>query len=159
MLGDLVTDVGNAVETLRELARGIYPAILADLGLAAALEAQAMRSPLTVEIHADSLHRYPVEVEAAVYFCCLEALQNAVKHAHATTMVINVEESGGELRFTATDDGQGIDVARARGGSGIQNMVDRMAALHGWLDLSAAPNGGTSVSGRLPVPARHGAPA
>src|SRR5215831_5010173 len=159
MLQGLVTDVGNAVETLRELARGIYPAVLADLGLAAALEAQARRSPLTVEVHADSIHRYPPEIEAAVYFCCLEALQNAVKHAQATTMVISVEESSGELRFTATDDGQGIDVTRARSGSGIQNMMDRMAALNGSLDLGNAPGGGTSVSGRLPVRARHEAPA
>ena len=159
MLGGLVTDVGNAVETLRELARGIYPAILADLGLAAALEAQAARSPLAVEVHAASLRRYPLEVEAAVYFCCLEALQNAVKHAHATTMVISVEESGGELRFTAIDDGQGIDVARARSGSGIQNMMDRMAALQGSLDLGAARGGGTMVSGRLPVRAERETPA
>ena len=159
ILQGLVTDVGNAVETLRELARGIYPAVLADLGLAAALEAQARRSPLTVEVHADSLHRYPPEMEAAVYFCCLEALQNAVKHAQATTMVISVGESAGELRFTAADDGQGIDVARARSGSGIQNMMDRMAALHGSLDLGTAPGGGTIVSGRLPVRARHETPA
>ena len=159
ILQGLVTDVGDAVETLRELARGIYPAILADLGLAAALEAQATRSPLTVEVHADSIHRYPPEVEAAVYFCCLETLQNAVKHAQATTMVINVEESGGQLRFTATDNGRGIDVASARRGSGIQNMMDRMAALHGSLDLDTAPGGGTRVSGRLPVPARQATPA
>jgi signal transduction histidine kinase len=159
ILQGLVTDVGDAVETLRELARGIYPAVLADLGLAAALEAQATRSPLTVEVHADSIHRYPPEVEAAVYFCCLEALQNAVKHAQATTMVINVEESDGQLRFTATDNGRGIDVASARRGSGIQNMMDRMAALHGSLDLDTAPGGGTRVSGRLPVPARQETPA
>jgi signal transduction histidine kinase len=159
MLQGLVADVGDAVETLRELARGIYPAVLADLGLAAALEAQARRSPLAVEVRADSLHRYPPEIEAAMYFCCLEALQNAVKHARATTMVISVGETAGELRFTATDDGQGIDVARARGGSGIQNMMDRMAALHGSLDLGQAAGGGTSVSGRLPVRARHETPA
>jgi signal transduction histidine kinase len=159
MLQGLVADVGNAVETLRELARGIYPAVLADLGLAAALEAQARRSPLTVEVHADSIHRYPPEMEAAVYFCCLEALQNAVKHARATTMVISVGESGGELRFSAVDNGQGIDVARARSGSGIQNMMDRMAALNGSLDLGTARGGGTAVSGRLPARARHEAPA
>jgi two-component sensor histidine kinase len=159
MLQGLVTDVSNAVETLRELARGIYPAVLADLGLAAALEAQARRSPLTVEIRADSIHRYPPETEAAVYFCCLEALQNAVKHAQATAMAISVEESAGELRFSAVDNGRGIDVTRARSGSGIQNMVDRMAALDGSLDLGIAPDGGTAVTGRLPVPARHGTPA
>src|SRR6516225_4614436 len=159
VLGSLVTDVGNAVETLRELARGIYPAVLADLGLRAALEAQARRSPLTVEVHADSLHRYPPEIEAAVYFCCLEALQNAIKHAQATTMVISVGEAAGELSFTAADDGQGIDVARARSGSGIQNMMDRMAALGGSLDLRSDPGGGTEVSGRLPVQMRQQTPA
>jgi signal transduction histidine kinase len=94
-----------------------------------------------------------------VYFCCLEALQNAVKHAHATTMVINIEELDSELRFTATDNGLGIDVAKARGGSGIQNMMDRMAALRGSLDLRAQPGGGTQVSGRLPVRARQETPA
>ena len=159
MLQGLVTDVGNAVETLRELARGIYPAVLADLGLAAALGAQARRSPLIVEVHADSIRRYPAEIEAAVYFCCLEALQNAVKHAQATTMVISVEESCGELRFSAVDNGRGIDVTRARGGSGIQNMMDRMAALNGSLDLGTARGGGTAVSGRLPARARHEAQA
>jgi len=74
-------------------------------------------------------------------------------------VVIGVEESGGELRFAVTDDGHGIDVTRARSGSGIQNMMDRMAALNGSLDLGTAPGGGTSVSGRLPVRARHEAPA
>jgi signal transduction histidine kinase len=159
MLQGLVTDVSNAVETLRELARGIYPAVLADLGLAAALEAQARRSPLAVEVHADGIHRYPPEVEAAVYFCCLEALQNAVKHAQATAMVISVEESDGQLSFTAVDNGRGIDVASARRGSGIQNMTDRMAALQGSLDLGTARGGGTIVSGRLPAPDRQQAPA
>jgi signal transduction histidine kinase len=114
---------------------------------------------LTVEVHADSIRRYPAEIEAAVYFCCLEALQNAVKHAQATTMVISVEESSGELRFSAVDNGRGIDVTRARSGSGIQNMVDRMAALNGSLDLGTARGGGTAVSGRLPARARHEAPA
>jgi signal transduction histidine kinase len=114
---------------------------------------------VTVEVHADSVQRYPLQIEAAVYFCCLEALQNAVKHAHATTMVINVEELDGELRFTATDNGRGIDVAKARGGSGIQNMMDRMAALRGSLDLRAQPGGGTEVSGRLTVRARQENPA
>ena len=96
-----------------------------------------------------------MEVEAAVYFCCLEALQNAAKHAQATGVVVCVEESAGELRFTAADDGRGIDVARARRGSGVQNMIDRMAALGGSLDLRSKPGGGTEVSGRLPVQIRQ----
>ncbi|HEY6278688.1 MAG TPA: histidine kinase [Streptosporangiaceae bacterium] len=153
ILAGLVTDVSHAVETLRELARGIYPAVLADFGLAAALQAQAARSPLPVEVDAGGVGRHPLEVEAAVYFCCLEALQNAVKHAQAGRVLISVRERVGELCFTVTDYGRGIDPAAARTGSGIQNMMDRMAALGGSLDLSAGPGGGTQVSGRLPVTA------
>ena len=159
MLGELQADAVGALQNLRDLARGIYPPLLADLGLAAALDAQANKSPVPVTVDADGIGRFGQDTEAAVYFCCLEALQNAVKHAQATTMVISVEESADELRFTAVDDGRGIDVTRARSGSGIQNMADRMAALNGSLDLDTARGGGTSVSGRLPVPARHEAPA
>jgi signal transduction histidine kinase len=153
ILAGLVTDVSNAVETLRELARGIYPAVLADFGLAAALAAQAARSPLPVEVDAGGTGRYPLEVEAAVYFCCLEALQNAVKHAHASKVVIRVRDQDGQLSFTVADDGRGADPATARRGSGIQNMMDRMSALGGSLELSAGPDGGTTVTGRLPVAA------
>ena len=153
MLAGLVTDVSNAVETLRELARGIYPPVLADFGLAAALRAQAARSPLPVEVAADGTGRYPPEVEAAVYFCCLEALQNAIKHAHAGKVAISVHDQDGQLIFTVADDGQGIDPVSAHRGSGIQNMMDRMAALGGSLELSAGPGGGTIVTGQLPVAA------
>ena len=156
VLEGLVTDVGDAVQNLRELARGIYPPILADSGLAAALEAQAARSPLRVEVRAGSIGRYPPETEAAVYFCCLEALQNAVKHAGATVLTIHLEESAGVLRFRVADNGRGFDMAKARGGSGIQNMTDRVAALGGSLEFGAGPGGGTLVSGQLPAatPAR-----
>jgi signal transduction histidine kinase len=157
LLEGLLADVGNAVENLRELARGIYPPILADSGLAAALEAQAARSPLRVRVRASSIGRYLPETEAAVYFCCLEALQNAVKHAGATVLTIDLEESAGMLRFRVADDGRGIDMAKARGGSGIQNMTDRVAALGGSLEVGTGPGGGTLVSGQLPgaMPARH----
>lgn len=157
LLAGLLTDVSDAVQNLRELARGIYPPILADRGLAAALEAQAARSPLRVEIHAGSISRHPPETEAAVYFCCLEALQNAVKHAGATVVTIDLEECAGVLRFQVADNGRGIDIAKASRGSGIQNMTDRVAALGGSLKVSAPPGGGTLISGELPaaVPARH----
>jgi signal transduction histidine kinase len=153
LLAGLVSDVSTAVETLRELARGIYPPVLADFGLAAALRAQAARSPLPVEVDADGIGRYPLEVETAVYFCCLEALQNAVKHAHAGTVAITVRDQGGRLSFTVADDGDGADPGSARRGSGIQNMMDRMAALGGSLELAAGPGGGTIVTGQLPVAA------
>jgi len=157
ILAGLVTDVSNAVETLRELARGIYPPVLADFGLAAALQAQAARSPLPVEVDMDGTGRYPLEVEAAVYFCCLEALQNAVKHAHASRVAISVRDQAGQLSFTVADDGQGADPGSAHRGSGIQNMMDRMAALGGTLELSAGPDGGTTVTGRLPAAAGRAA--
>jgi signal transduction histidine kinase len=127
--------------------------LLADFGLAAALRAQAARSPLPVEVDVDGTGRYPLEVEAAVYFCCLEALQNVVKHAHAGTVAISVHDQAGQLTFTVADDGQGADPGSAHRGSGIQNMMDRMAALGGSLELSAGPDGGTIVTGQLPVAA------
>jgi signal transduction histidine kinase len=154
MLEELAGEASGAIETMRELARGLYPPILADSGLTAALEAQARRSPLPIDIRADSLRRYAPEAEAAVYFCCLEALQNAAKHAHANAVTVTLEDRDGCLHFEVTDDGVGVDPAHVRSGSGIQNMADRLAALGGSLDVRAGRGGGTTVSGELPVQPR-----
>jgi signal transduction histidine kinase len=154
LIDELLGETDEAIETLRELARGIYPPVLADSGLKAALEAHIRRSPVPVEIKAGPLQRYPAEMEAAVYFCCLEALQNAAKHAQADRVVITLDEKDGRLEFAVTDDGRGADLARVRKGSGIQNMADRLAALGGSLEVESTPNGGTTVSGRLPIRSR-----
>jgi signal transduction histidine kinase len=145
----------EALDDLRDLARGIYPPLLADKGLAAAVEAQARKSPLPVEVHPDGLGRYPQEAEAAAYFCVLEALQNAAKYAEASRVVVRLGAEDGHLRFEVRDDGRGFDAATTPRGSGLQNMTDRLEALGGTLHVESSPGAGTTVFGRIPI--RRGA--
>lgn len=151
LLDELEVETHQALETLHALARGIYPPILRELGLESAIRAQAARFSLPVDVSANKLARYPSEVEGAVYFCSLEALQNVAKHANATTVRIHLEDAGGELAFSVEDDGIGFDPLRARQGSGLQNIADRLAALGGHLELIPGPGRGTSLQGRVPV--------
>ncbi|MGH2725008.1 MAG: histidine kinase [Actinomycetota bacterium] len=141
----------DALENLRDLARGIYPPALADRGLTAALEAQARKVPLPVAIEADGVGRYPQEVEAAAYFCVLEALQNVSKYAGASRAVVRLAERGGRLAFEVEDDGGGFDPAVTPRGAGLQNMVDRLEALGGSLEVRSAPGAGTTVMASVPV--------
>jgi signal transduction histidine kinase len=150
-LSDLKGDADEALETLRDLARGIYPPLLADRGLVAALESQARKATLSVEVVADGIGRYPQDVEAAVYFCCLEALQNVQKYARASRAVIKLKADTGELLFEIRDDGAGFDPETVPRGAGLQNMADRLDALGGRVDLESAPGAGTTLRGRLPV--------
>ena len=111
MLDELAGETQRALEDLRDLARGIYPPLLADKGLGAALEAQANRSPVPVSVAADGVGRYAPEIEAAVYFSCLEAMQNIAKYAAATAATIQLREVPGRLEFEIHDDGVGFDAA------------------------------------------------
>ena len=154
IFGELQADTAGALENLRDLARGIYPPLLADLGLAAALGAQASKSPLPVTVEADGIGRFPQDIEAAVYFCCLEALQNIAKYAHASQAHICLQAQDGTLRFTISDDGTGYDARHTPLGSGQRNMADRLAALGGRLEVQSAPGHGTTITGHLPVPSR-----
>ena len=151
MLEQLRAEAQDALENLRDLARGIYPPLLADQGLAAALSAQARKSPVPVSVDADGVGRYPQEVEAAVYFCALEALQNIAKYSGAATATLRLSASNGDLRFEATDDGAGFDAATTRYGTGLQGMADRLDAVGGSLVVRSSPGAGTSVVGRVPV--------
>ena len=151
MLGELREGLTDALDTLRDLARGIYPPLLADRGLTAALDAQARKSALPVEVTALGIERYPQEAEAAVYFCSLEALQNVAKYAGASDVKIRLWSDGDELAFSVTDDGRGFDRANVSLGSGLKNMSDRLAALGGSLSLESEPGRGTTVTGRLPI--------
>jgi signal transduction histidine kinase len=152
MLGQLQAQATGALENLRDLARGIYPPLLADLGLAAALGAQAAKSALPVAVDAGGIGRFSQDTEAAVYFCCLEALQNITKYAHATSARICLHASNGTLRFTVSDDGTGYDPRHTPMGSGLRNMADRLAALGGRLQIRSAPGQGTTIAAQLPVP-------
>jgi signal transduction histidine kinase len=151
ILSGLQADAADAIQTLRDLARGIYPPLLADEGLAAALRAQAGKAPLPVTLEADGAGRYAQEIEAAVYFCCLEALQNVAKYAGATAAVIRLAHSIEDVRFSVSDDGCGFDPAATRQGSGLTNMRDRLEALGGTLEIASAPGAGTTLSGRVPM--------
>lgn len=139
-----------AVETLRQLSRGIYPHLLTDGGLAAALSAAAETSPVPVVITADGLGRHPARVEAAAYFCCLEALQNAVKHAGAAAIRLELLQEGSTLVVTVEDDGSGFDPRRIEGGTGLANMRDRIESLDGTLTVGSTARG-TQVRAVLPL--------
>jgi signal transduction histidine kinase len=141
----------GALEELRELARGIYPPLLADLGLCAALEAQARKAALPVTIEAPEAGRFPQEIEAAVYFSVLEALQNVAKYAQASAARVTLGHDGPYLVFTVTDDGKGFDQAITPMGTGVQGMSDRLSALGGTLEITSAPGQGTRVTGRVPA--------
>jgi signal transduction histidine kinase len=150
-LAELKADTDEALETLRDLARGIYPPLLADKGLAAALESQARKATVPVEVIANSIDRYPQDIEAAVYFCCLEALQNVQKYAQASHVTLRLEQADGVLRFAIRDDGKGFDPASAKKGSGITNMSDRLDALGGHIQLESHPGAGVTIEGSIPV--------
>ncbi len=149
MLSALQAETGDALENLRDLARGIYPPLLADQGLPAALQAQARKATVPVEVRSDGVGRLPKEVEAAVYFCCLEALQNVAKYAHAIHAEVRLSASGEELVFEVTDDGDGFDTGTMPPGSGLQGMADRLEALGGILEVRSEPGAGTTITGRI----------
>jgi signal transduction histidine kinase len=150
LLAELCQDAAGAVEDLRDLARGIYPPLLASRGLVAALEAQATKTAVPTVVTADGVGRYPQDAEAAVYFCVLEALQNVAKYADATQARVRLAASGPDLRFEVTDDGAGFDPGSRGYGTGLQGMADRLHAHGGTLDVRSAPGAGTTVAGRLP---------
>ncbi|HXZ74817.1 MAG TPA: histidine kinase, partial [Streptosporangiaceae bacterium] len=129
LAAELRTGLRAALDDLRALAHGIYPPVLADQGLTAALQAQAGKAPLPVLVEADGIGRYQRDAEATVYFCILEALQNVTKYARASRATVALSCPDGHLGFTVTDDGDGFDAANATRGTGLQGMADRLAAV------------------------------
>ncbi|MEP6954025.1 MAG: histidine kinase [Solirubrobacteraceae bacterium] len=151
-LGELEGELDVAIEELRDLARGIFPSLLADRGLLPALRAAALRGPRPIEVTGRRIGRYPPEIESAVYYCCLEALQNATKHAGPSAHIAaRLVADDGELRLDVRDDGPGFDVAAVHGGAGLRNMEDRLVAVRGRLVIVTAPGSGTLISGTVPV--------
>ena len=152
LLAELRGDVRETADELRCLAHGIYPPLLAESGLPAALSAAARWSTLPITVETAPLRRYPAEIEATVYFCCLEAIQNACKHAgDGATLGLRVRHDGAALAFEVTDDGCGFDASGRGLGAGFVNMEDRLRALCGSLRVESAPGQGTRVTGELPV--------
>ena len=150
-LHGLGEDVGETLDQIRELAHGVYPSLLADRGLAEALRGVSHRLPVEARLRAAEIGRYPAEVESAVYFCCLEAVQNATKHAADASLVEITLSDGDALRFEVRDDGVGFD-GEVPEGAGLTNMRDRLAAVGGELEISSAADQGTVVTGTVPLP-------
>jgi signal transduction histidine kinase len=151
LLEEIGAEMQEALDDLRDLARGIYPPLLGDKGLAAALEAQARKSPVPVDVSPDGIGRYDQAVEAAVYFSILEALQNAAKYANASRVRVALGQRDGGLEFEVSDDGRGFDPAATSFGTGLQGIGDRLRALDGTFEVRSAPGCGTTVVGAIPV--------
>ncbi|MDQ4037498.1 MAG: sensor histidine kinase, partial [Actinomycetota bacterium] len=143
----------QAVDTLRDVARGIYPPLLESEGLGAALSAQARRADLAVTVLDKTRSRYPREIEATAYFCAVEAVQNAVRHANASNAHIELDATDTALTITVTDDGAGFDPDTTPSGSGLTHMTDRADSAAGTLTINSRPGHGTTITLELPVPA------
>lgn len=150
LIEQLESEADAAVTTLHELAAGIYPPVLEAEGLGPAIVAQAGRGPVPVTTHARGLGRYDPEVEVAVYFCVLEALQNTAKYAQASSAHVRLEEGDGRLRFEVSDDGVGFDPAGSDAGTGLRGMADRLDTVGGALEVWSVPGTGTRVGGWVP---------
>jgi signal transduction histidine kinase len=141
----------EAIDTLTQLSRGIYPRLLADQGVVPALRAALAISPIPVRVDADNVPRLPTAVEAALYFCCMEAVQNAAKHSQASRVTVTVGTAEAYVRLTVDDDGEGFDVSSAEPGAGLTNMRDRIDAAGGQLEMTSTPGGGTRVDVHVPL--------
>jgi signal transduction histidine kinase len=144
-------ELEQTLEEIRALAHGVYPPLLSDEGLGEALRAAARRATVPATVSVDGIGRYPPEVESAVYFCCVEALQNAAKHAGGAASVSVRLSADDRLRFEVRDDGAGFDPGAVSGGTGLTNMRDRISAIGGDLELWAAPGQGAAVTGSVPL--------
>ncbi|MGZ4303061.1 MAG: sensor histidine kinase [Gaiellaceae bacterium] len=145
-------ELSQVLDDLRQLARGAYPSALRDFGLEKALTSAAWRSPQPAKFSATDVGRYPPELEAAVYFCCLESLQNVARHAGADARAeIRLWTANGDLCFTVEDDGVGFESGAVREGSGFANMDDRLAVFGGALTVEARSPRGTTVRGSVPL--------
>lgn len=153
LLADVRRELDEALQELRELAHGLYPALLSTDGLEAALRATARHSPLPVSVKAAGMTRAPRTIESTAYFCCLEALQNAAKHAGPDARAsIDLRMTDRSLRFRVQDDGAGFDPDAVPAGQGLINLRDRLGSIGGTVTISSIPGAGTTVIGEIPLP-------
>ena len=156
LLGQLELQAGEAITAVREFARGIYPPLLEAEGLAVAIGQQTRSSALAVSVRGDGIDRYPREVESAVYFTVLEALQNTAKYANASSATVSIAAVNGTLEFEIADDGQGFDTTAVAPGTGLNGMADRLDTVGGSFTVISVPGGGTTIAGRVPTTMRAG---
>jgi signal transduction histidine kinase len=149
LLHEIGDETVGALEEVRSLAHGVYPPLLAQRGLREAIHEATRRSPVPARLDARSVQRYDRSVESAVYFCCMEALQNVAKHASGATQIVVTLRDDGALRFEIRDDGAGFE-SQIVAGAGLANMRDRIEAVGGELTLVSTPGMGTRVVGSVP---------
>lgn len=151
VLADIEAQASDAIAAIREFAAGIYPPLLGAEGLAVALAQQTQKAALPVTLSTESIGRYPRDVEAAVYFTVLEALQNTAKYAEASAAAVRLSEENGDLRFEILDHGIGFDTSQVSKGVGLNGIADRMDTVGGTWHIESTPEGGTMVTGTVPV--------
>jgi signal transduction histidine kinase len=152
LLEELDRELEVAIDELRALAHDLHPHLLADLGVVDALRSAARRAPGPVTVRAQDVGRYSAEVESAVYFCALEALQNASKHAGGGSPIsIRLVQDGQLIRFQVGDRGVGFDSRKFTAGIGLRHMKDRIGAVGGELSIHSVPGAGTTISGSVPA--------
>jgi len=149
LLDQIGSALGEASAELRELARGIHPAVLTERGLAPAISALADRAPVQVDVVEVPEDRFPPAAEATAYFTVAEALTNVAKYAEATHATVRLARANGELQIEVRDDGKGG--ARATPGSGLSGLADRVGALDGVLEVESPPGEGTVLRAVLPL--------
>jgi signal transduction histidine kinase len=151
LMMQLQGETHGALEDLRDLARGIYPPLLADKGLPTALEAQARKAAVPTTVSADGIARYAQDVEAAVYVSCLEAMNNIAKYADAASASVALTQTDGHVTFAVTDDGRGFDPLVTSYGTGLQGIADRLDAIGGTLSVASRTGAGTTITGSVPA--------
>jgi signal transduction histidine kinase len=153
-LHELGGDLEETLDELRALAHGVYPPLLADRGLTEALRSATARSAIPVDVDSNDVRRYPPEVESAVYYCVLEAVQNALKHSRAQRIAVHLDGArNASLLLTVRDDGVGTPDGKIQPGAGIANMNERLVTVGGQLEISSTRGAGTVVRGTIPTPA------
>jgi signal transduction histidine kinase len=151
LLAQLETAAGDAIASVREFAGGIYPPLLEAEGLAVAIGQQARSSTVPVQVHGDGVGRHPRDIEAAIYFSVLEALQNTAKYAEANSATVTLGERDGAVTFEVRDDGSGFDAATVSRGAGLTGIADRLDTVGGTVEVESAPGQGTCITGTVPI--------
>jgi signal transduction histidine kinase len=152
MLEGMDHDARDAISQIRSLARGLYPQLLEEEGVVAAVRSLSEDAAVPVEVEAANVGRMPTELEAAVFFCISEAITNAAKHAPGGVVRVRIEQQDGHLAFSVQDQGPGFDLATIKAGSGLRNMADRLEANGGRLVINSYPGQGTTINGTVPIP-------
>lgn len=151
VLDTLRVEADETIEAVRDFARGIYSPLLEAEGIGAALTSRAHKLSVPVTVQAAGVARYPRELEATVYFCVIECLQNAAKHSKARSVLVTLSDGDGDLSFEVRDDGVGFDVEQTPRGLGLTNIADRLDAMDGTFEATSEPGRGTVVRGAIPT--------